>query len=84
MMMAVVVSMVTNVPGAKAYRVIQKSDDYDNDDGDDDGDDEAHIEWCSECRFSGVRSGYGCVVGAWGCLGLLWICLNCLGLHLIV
>ena len=37
-MMAVVVSKVTNVPGAKAYRVIQQSDDGDGDGADHDGD----------------------------------------------
>ena len=57
---------------------------FNDDDSDDGGDDDAQIEWGRECRFSGVRGGYGCVVGAWGCLGLLWISLNCLGLHLIV
>ena len=35
MTMAVVVSTVTNVPGAKAYRLIQKSDDGDGDGADD-------------------------------------------------
>ena len=38
MMMAVVVSTVTNVPEAKAYRLIQKSDDGDGHDDHDDGD----------------------------------------------
>ena len=36
--------MVTNVPGAKAYRLIQKSDDGDGDGANDDGDDDGAAE----------------------------------------
>ena len=46
--------MVTNVPGAKAYRLIQQSDDGDGDDGDDDGaaDDDGGGEYGYECTGS--------------------------------